>query len=95
MTAETREVIHWLRHPPLPTMARGIYELLFHAAYGTLPGPMREMIGMKSVSPRLVRGVTRSFLKLLRLGIGPEDPLQDAAIRRLRRSGFPEATKPA
>ena len=94
VTDETREVIHWLRHPPLPPVARGVYELLFHAAYATLPDPMRKMIGMRSISPGLLRVVTRSFLKLLRLGIGPEDPLQDAAIQRLRRSGFPEATKP-
>lgn len=91
----TREVIHWLRRPPLPGVARTTYELLFHAAYVTLPPPLQEMIGIRSLPAGPLRGSTRVFLKMLRIAIGPHDPLQEAAIERLRRSGYPDVCKPA
>ena len=84
---ETREVIRWLRNPPLPAASRVVYRLLFQAAYATLPQVQQEMLGLKKWPEWLVAPATRAFLRLLRLAIGPENPIQDAAIERLRRSG--------
>jgi uncharacterized protein (DUF2236 family) len=85
VSADTREVLQWLRKPPLPLVAGMAYRLLYQAAYLTLPDPYQKMIGM-SVLPRwLVVPVTRSFLRMLRWIIGPENPIQDAALERLTR----------
>jgi uncharacterized protein (DUF2236 family) len=85
VSADTREVLQWLRKPPLPFVAGMAYRLLYQAAYLTLPSPYQKMIGM-SVLPRwLVVPVTRSFLRILRWIIGPENPIQDAALERLSR----------
>ena len=85
VSADTREVLRWLRKPPLPFVAGFAYRLLYQAAYLTLPDAYQKMIGM-SVMPRwLVVPVTRWFLKILRWLIGPENPIQDAALDRLAR----------
>ncbi|MGD9418753.1 MAG: oxygenase MpaB family protein [Verrucomicrobiota bacterium JB025] len=83
----TREVIEWLRRPPLPMVSRIAYRGVFQAAYLTLPENQRQMIGMRAWPRWLVVPPTRFFLRALRWLIGPEDPLQDAAIERLRRAG--------
>lgn len=85
---ETEEVVRWLRRPPLPPMAGLVYRLLFQAACCTLPEHYREMLGLKTMPSWLIRPVTRVFLTSLRVAIGPENPLQDGAVERLRRGGF-------
>jgi uncharacterized protein (DUF2236 family) len=85
---DTREVIRWLRSPPLPPMARVVYALLFQSALASLPREYRRMIGLRAIPLRLLQPVTTSFLKLLRFAIGPGGPLEDAAIARLRRAGL-------
>jgi uncharacterized protein (DUF2236 family) len=87
VSAETREVIEWLRRPPLPFVSRLAYRLLFQAALLTLPERHQRMIGVRPWPRRLVVPPTRFFLRALRWLIGPEDPLQDSAIARLRRAG--------
>lgn len=86
VTHETREVLRWLRHPPLPHAVRPVYGLLFYSALASLPRAYRRMIGLKCPPLWLMRPVTRSFLKLLRLAIGAHSPLEEAAIERLKRA---------
>lgn len=88
VTDETRDVIHWIQHPPLPLVARLFYRLLYSAAYATLPEHCRRMIGKPSTPLWIIRPVIKLLLKSLRIAIGPEDPLQDAALKRLQRSGI-------
>lgn len=88
VTDETREVIRWLRRPPLPAAVQPVYALLFHSALASLPVDYRRMIGLKSPPLWLMRPVTTCFLKLLRLAIGQQSPLEEAAIERLHRAGL-------
>lgn len=83
---DTRDVIRWLRNPPLPLAARPVYALLFQSALASLPAEHRELIGLKSLPLSVLRPITRTLLKSIRLAIGPENPLVDAAIARLKRS---------
>jgi uncharacterized protein (DUF2236 family) len=85
VTEDTREVLEWLRHPPLPWMAGIVYRLLFQAAYLTLPERHQKMIGLRVMPRGIVVPVTRGFLRFLRYAVGPEDPIQDAAIARMAR----------
>jgi uncharacterized protein (DUF2236 family) len=82
---DTREVLEWLRRPPLPWMAGMAYRLLFQAAYLTLPEHHREMIGLRTMPRVIVVPFTRWFLQVLRFAIGPDDPIQEAAIARMAR----------
>jgi uncharacterized protein (DUF2236 family) len=84
-TDDSREVIQWLRDPPLPVVARIVYRLLFQAAYLTLPASYQKMIGLRAMPRWLVVPATRWLLRVLRIAIGPENPIQDAAIARLNR----------
>jgi uncharacterized protein (DUF2236 family) len=85
VNADTREVLEWLRRPPLPFVASLTYRLLYQAAYLTLPKQYQQMIGMR-VWPRwFVIPVTCMFLRFLRVAVGPENPIQDAAIARIAR----------
>ena len=85
MTKDSREVIEWLRRPPLSFVARLVYRLLFHAAYLTLPLPYQKMIGLRAMPHWLVVPTTRLLLRLIRLAIGSGNPIQEAAIVRLNR----------
>lgn len=80
---DTREVLEWLRRPPLPLMAGFVYRLLFQAAYLTLPEHCRKMIGLRVMPRGVIIPITRCFLAFLRFAIGPENPIQDAAIARM------------
>jgi uncharacterized protein (DUF2236 family) len=82
---DTRDVIQWLRNPPLPLAARPIYALLFQSALASLPPEHRKLIGLKPLPLSVLRPITRTLLKTIRLAIGPENPLVDAAIARLNR----------
>ena len=92
VTEETRDVIYWLRHPPLPLVARLFYRLLYAAAYATLPEHCRRMIGKRAAPLWIIRPVINLLLKGMRIAIGPEDPLQEAALERLQRSGIKYTT---
>lgn len=85
VSEQTREVLLWLRKPPLPPVAGLAYRLLYQAAYLTLPETYQKMIGMNVWPRSVVIPVTRWFLRMLRWIIGPENPIQDAAIARLSR----------
>lgn len=85
VTENCSEVIEWLRHPPLPLVARIVYQLLFQAAFLTLPVSYQNMIGLRAMPRWLVVPTTRLLLRVLRIAIGPENPIQDAAIARINR----------
>ncbi len=87
VTAETREVIRWLRHPPLPITALPVYELLFQSALASLPPECRALLQLKSMPLPVIKPVTRGLIKLIRVAIGPENVLSDTAAARIARSG--------
>jgi len=88
VTDETREVIRWLRRPPLPLASRPVYALLFQAALASLPDELRRMVALRALPLNVVRPAATGLLKFIRLAIGPDSPVEDAAIVRLRRAGM-------
>jgi hypothetical protein len=87
VTEKTKQVIHWIKKAPLPPLAKPVYALLFHSALASLPAEYRRMIGIRSWPLWLTRPVTRTLLRIMRISIGPESPIEDAAKARLRRAG--------
>lgn len=85
VTDQTREVIQWLRHPPLPVASLPVYELLFQAALASLPADCRALLDLKGVPLPIIRPMARGLLKCMRAAIGPENILSDSAIERLDR----------
>jgi hypothetical protein len=61
--------------------------LLFDAAVLSLKPEFRNLLGLKSKPGWIIRPLTRWTLRLMRLAIGPESPIEDGAIARLRRIG--------
>jgi uncharacterized protein (DUF2236 family) len=86
-TPKTLDVVKFIKRPPLPLMARPVYWLLFEAAVVSLPVEFRELLGLKAKSRRIIQPLTRGVLRLIRVAIGPESPIEDGAIDRLRRIG--------
>lgn len=87
VTENTRAVIHWIKNAPLPISAKPIYKLLFHSALASLPQEYRKLIGLRGLPLWFTRPVTTTLLRIMRFAIGPESPIEDAAIARLRRAG--------
>ena len=84
---DTREVIKWLKNPPLPTLAKPFYRLFFFAALATIPENYKTLLNQKSLPLWFVKSQTTNLLRLMRIAIGKESPIEDAAIARLRRVG--------
>lgn len=84
---DTRRIVEFIRRPPLPLLARPIYRLFFHAAVVSLRPEFREMLGLSSPPRALIVPVTRVTLRVMRWAIGPESPIEDAALARLERIG--------
>lgn len=87
VTPQTRDVISFIRKPPLPVLARPVYALLFQAAVISLRPDFRKMLGIRTAPRWWVTANTRVTLRLLRWAVGPESPIEDAALARLRRLG--------
>ncbi len=87
VNVDTREVFKWMKNPPLPTLAKPFYRLFFFAALATLPQNYRDMIGEKALPLWFVKSQTTNILRFMRITIGSESPIEDAAIARLRRVG--------
>ncbi|GHC53705.1 oxygenase MpaB family protein [Roseibacillus persicicus] len=83
----TREVISFIKNPPLPKTSLPAYHFLFKAALASLPREYQDMIGLGHPSLRIIQPITRNLLTLIRLAIGPETPIEEAAIERLHRAG--------
>jgi uncharacterized protein (DUF2236 family) len=86
VTDETRETIQWIKNPPLPATSKPMYALLFQSALASLGSEYQQMIGLNSLPLAVLRPITTRVLQLMRFAIGPESPIEDAAIRRIQRS---------
>lgn len=84
---DTLQVVEFIKNPPLPGLAKPIYNLLFNAAVISLKPEFRELLGLKAKPRWLIRPLTRGILRFMRTAIGPESPIEDGAIARLRRVG--------
>ncbi|CAB4563168.1 unannotated protein [freshwater metagenome] len=80
-------VIRWIKNAPLPKTAKPVYALLFQAALASLPSDIQTRIGIKHLPIWLLRPVVTNLLGFLRFAIGPDSPIEDAALARLRRLG--------
>ena len=80
----TKRVVSFIKRPPLPISVRPIYALLFAAAVISLPASYRDMLGLKR-PPAFVIPLTRFMLAAIRWLIGPESPIEQAALDRLAR----------
>ena len=87
VTEETKAVIHWIKNAPLPPLAKPVYRLLFYSALASMPENYRKLIGIKGWPLWFTRPVTTNLLRIMRFAIGPESPIEDAAIARLKRAG--------
>lgn len=85
VTDKTRSVINWIKKAPLPPLTKPVYKLLFYSAVASLDPRFRALIGLRSAPLWLLRPVTTSLLSLMRFAIGPESPIEDAALRRIER----------
>ena len=85
--AKALSVIRWIKNAPLPKAARPVYALLFQAALASLPTEIKNKIGMQHLPLWLLRPLVTNLLAFVRFVIGPDSPIEDAAIARLRRLG--------
>ena len=88
VTEDTDSVVRFIRKPPLPVMVRPAYALLFQAAVVSLRPEHRKLLGLTSWPRWIVIPTTRFLLKAIRVLIGPESPIEDGALVRLRRLGL-------
>jgi uncharacterized protein (DUF2236 family) len=86
-TPDTLKVVEFIKNPPLPASAKPIYGLLFDAAVVSLRPEFRALLGLKAKPRWFIQPVTRSALRLMRIAIGPESPIEDSSIARLKRIG--------
>jgi hypothetical protein len=84
---QTRKVIGFIKNVGLPWYARPIYRVLWLAAVASLEPKYRELLGLKTPG-RWVTPVTSWMLRAIRVVIGPESPIEDGALRRLKRLGL-------
>ncbi len=85
VTDETRETIQWIKNPPLPATSKPMYALLFQSAVASLGSEYQQMMGLKCLPLSVLRPLTTRVLQIMRLAIGPESPIEEAAIRRIER----------
>lgn len=85
---KTIEVIRFIREPGLPWIARGVYRVLYAAAVYSLPEGARSVLRLKALPGWVIVPTTRWLLRTLRWIIGPDSPIEDAALARLARLGI-------
>ena len=61
--------------------------MLFDAAVVSLRPEFRSLLGLKAKPRWIIQPLTRFVLKLMRVAIGPESPIEDGSIARLKRIG--------
>jgi uncharacterized protein (DUF2236 family) len=86
-TEDTLLVVEFIKNPPLPAAAKPIYGLLFEAAVLSMRPEFSQMLGLRAKPRWIIQPLTRWVLKTMRIAIGPESPIEDGAIERLRRIG--------
>ena len=88
VTEKTREIIYWIKNPPLPITSIPIYTLLFQSALASMPAEYRKLLGLGDPPLSIYQPVTTNLLRLIRFAIGPESPIEEAALARLHRAGI-------
>jgi uncharacterized protein (DUF2236 family) len=73
------QAISFLRRPPLPSATRAAYRVLLRAAVATLPGRIREIVGLPSRPGDLTAG--RAAVTALRWALGSSPDWQLALAR--------------
>jgi uncharacterized protein (DUF2236 family) len=86
-TPDTEKVVAFIKNPPLPASSKPIYGLLFDAAVVSLRPEFRALLGIRSKPRWIIQPLTRFVLKFMRILIGPESPIEDGSIARLKRIG--------
>lgn len=86
VTDATLETIQWIKNPPLPATSKPMYALLFQAAVASLDGEYQQMMGLKSLPLAVLQPLTTRVLQVMRFAIGPESPIEEAAIERIHRA---------
>ena len=85
---QTRDVVKFIRRPPLKPATRVAYWFLFQGAVQTLPLNVRRMLGVKALLPKaIIVPLVSSGLRGIRFMIGERSPIVEAALARLRRVG--------
>ena len=84
---KTDSVISFIKNPPLPAATKPFYNLFFQAAVTSLPANYAELLDIKQAPVSAIKPITKSVLRGMRMGVGPESPIENAAIERLRRAG--------
>jgi uncharacterized protein (DUF2236 family) len=87
VTDDTRDVIKWIKNPPLPLAAKPFYRLFFFAALASMPPSYQALIGERALPLWFVKWQTTNILRAMRIAIGDESPIEEASIARLRRIG--------
>jgi len=87
VTDDTRDVIKWIKNPPLPLAAKPFYRLFFFAALASMPPSYQALIGERALPLWFVKWQTTNILRGMRIAIGDESPIEEASIARLRRIG--------
>ena len=92
----TKQVVEFIRKPPLSRAALIAYDRMFDGAVASIPVELQAMLGLKGKSLNVAGPITRGLLRAMRLALGPISPLEVAAISRLKRTGDlpPEFTSP-
>ena len=84
--ARVREVLAFIRNPPLPGSQLKGYRVIFSAAVDSLEPEFRELLVLRrSRFPRLTRAGVRVVLGIVRIGLGRVRPSEQAALRRIER----------
>jgi hypothetical protein len=86
-TPDTEKVVAFIKNPPLPLSSRPIYGLLFDAAVVSLRPEFRALLGLRAKPRWIIQPLTRLVLRFMRVAIGPESPIEDGSIARLKRIG--------
>lgn len=87
ISESTARVISFIQSPPLPKVASLVYALLYQAAVASIPNPYRNLLKLKAMPLGVIRPIMRIFLFMLAKAIGPESPIEEAALTRLKRIG--------
>jgi uncharacterized protein (DUF2236 family) len=87
INSDTKRVIKFIKKPPLPKVASFVYALLFQAAAASIPATYRELLGLKALPMWFIQPIIKGFLFVLAKAIGPDSPIEEAAIGRLKRIG--------
>lgn len=81
----TKEVVAFIKRPPLSIVARFAYAIMFQAASVTIEKKYRKILGLKTLPEFVIVPLGRTLLKLMRLALGGISPLEEAALARHAR----------